>query len=190
MDVLQSATLVLNKAYTPIHVLSVKQAIVKIMSNLAEAIDHTNYMTYGWEDWFSLPVTQDYHPIRTTQGDIRAPFVIRVLKYDQIPRFTVRLSRKNIFIRDRGTCQYSGRKLELKDATLDHVLPESRGGRTTWDNLVLCDRYVNHRKGNKTPEEAGLTLLSVPKKPQWTPIFKASGGKVPDAWKGFLPKDN
>ena len=94
---------------------------------------------------------------------INVPSVIRLLEYRRIPHQTRALSRKNILLRDRNTCQYCGKILAAGELTLDHVVPRSRGGSSTWENLVACCHYCNNRKGNRTPEEAGMKLLRQPR---------------------------
>lgn len=91
------------------------------------------------------------------------PSVIRLTRYHHIPRRINVLSRKNIYIRDRHTCLYCGKRFSAHELTLDHVMPESRGGRSTWDNLVTCCKICNRRKADKTPEEANMPLLLVPR---------------------------
>src|SRR2546430_7688977 len=93
----------------------------------------------------------------------RIPSVIRLREFRRIPFQTRALSRKNIIMRDRSTCQFCGRVLPAAELTLDHVVPRSRGGRTDWDNLVACCHPCNNRKGDRLPEEAGLKLLRPPR---------------------------
>jgi 5-methylcytosine-specific restriction endonuclease McrA len=89
--------------------------------------------------------------------------VIRLLEYRRIPRQTRALSRKNILMRDRYTCQYCQRTLPSSELTLDHVVPRSRAGETTWENLVACCHRCNNHKGGRTPEEAGMRLVRAPR---------------------------
>jgi 5-methylcytosine-specific restriction endonuclease McrA len=91
------------------------------------------------------------------------PSVIRLLEYRRIPHQTRALSRKNILMRDRYTCQYCLKVSHAGDLTLDHVIPRSRNGGTTWENLVACCHHCNNRKGNRTPEEAGMKLARPPR---------------------------
>jgi len=100
----------------------------------------------------------------TTQ--IRSPMVIMSTKYDGIPVRKPIFSRKAIYERDNGTCQYSGRKLSFEEGNIDHVLPRSKGGRTSFENCVLSDKRVNTKKGSKTLSESGLKLLAKPKVPR------------------------
>src|SRR5437588_5570179 len=92
----------------------------------------------------------------------RVPSVIRLLAYRHIPQQSRALSRKNILLRDRNTCQFCGRVFPSSVLTLDHVLPRSRGGRSSWENLVACCYLCNHTTVDRTPEEAGLKLARKP----------------------------
>jgi 5-methylcytosine-specific restriction endonuclease McrA len=93
----------------------------------------------------------------------QVPSVIRLLAYRHIPQQSRALSRKNILLRDRNTCQFCGRVFPSSELTLDHVLPRSRGGRSSWENLVACCYRCNNTKGDRTPEEAGLKLARKPR---------------------------
>jgi 5-methylcytosine-specific restriction endonuclease McrA len=103
------------------------------------------------------------HTFHSTRAALRVPSVIRLLEYRRIPHQTRALSRKNILLRDRNTCQYCGVILAASDLTLDHVLPRSRGGASTWENLVACCHACNHDKGNRLPNEAGMKLMREPR---------------------------
>jgi 5-methylcytosine-specific restriction endonuclease McrA len=94
---------------------------------------------------------------------MRLPSVIRLLEYRRIPHQSRALSRKNILLRDRNTCQYCGTVLPSGELTLDHVIPRSRGGSSTWENLVACCHLCNRRKGNQFPTEAGMKLMREPR---------------------------
>ena len=106
--------------------------------------------------------------IRSVSTSIEMPRIIRLRKYVKVAKnlAMVRYSRRNIILRDDSTCQYCSKKVHGKDATLDHVMPKSRGGKSTWTNIVLSCRSCNGKKDNRTPQEAGMTLLKKPVKPQ------------------------
>jgi 5-methylcytosine-specific restriction endonuclease McrA len=101
--------------------------------------------------------------VHTTHKAMQVPSVIRLLTYRHIPQQSRALSRKNILLRDRNTCQFCGHALPASELTLDHVMPRSRGGRSSWENLVACCYGCNNRKGDRTPEEAGLKLQRRPR---------------------------
>ena len=142
---LQTPVLVLNASYEPINVTPVRRAVVLLIKGVA---------TTEEEDGCFI------HSARVT---FRLPSVIRLREFRRIPFQTRALSRKNIIMRDRSTCQFCGRPLPASELTLDHVVPRSRGGHTDWDNLVACCHPCNNLKGDRLPEEAGLKLLRPPR---------------------------
>jgi len=137
--------LVLNASFEPINVCNERRAVVMIFKGVARVEEHNGHML---------------HSARLT---IHAPSVIRLTEYIHIPFERRSLSRKNILLRDHSTCQYCGRQYAPSELTLDHVLPRSRGGESSWDNLVACCKKCNHRKGNRTPEESNMHLLRRPR---------------------------
>jgi 5-methylcytosine-specific restriction endonuclease McrA len=142
---LHKPVLVLNASYEPIHVCAARRALVLILKGVAAP-----------EEFTSLHL----HSARQT---LKLPSVIRLLEYRRIPHPTRSLSRKNILMRDRYTCQYCLRTLPSGELTLDHVIPRSRSGETTWENLVACCHRCNNRKGSRTPEEASMKLARLPR---------------------------
>lgn len=145
LDRLHRPVLVLNASYEPINICAARRALVLIFKGVAAAEEHG-----------ALHI----HSARHT---VRVPSVIRLLEYRRIPHQTRALSRKNILMRDRYTCQYCHRTLPSSELTLDHVIPRSRAGETTWENLVACCHSCNNRKGSRTPEEAGMRLARAPR---------------------------
>ncbi len=103
------------------------------------------------------------HYLHAARLAFRVPSVIRLLEYRRIPHQTRALSRKNILLRDRNTCQYCGTVLASSELTLDHVVPRSRGGTSTWENLVACCHPCNRKKGNRLPIEARMKLQREPR---------------------------
>ncbi len=121
--------------------------------------------------------------IRGEKLRIPVPSVIR-LKYYVKPIYRDAYpTKRNIFIRDRYRCQYCG---SVKDLTLDHIIPKVRGGKDTWTNLVCACKKCNNYKGNRTPEEAGMQLLSKPRKPSYLELMILSRREIPEEWKEFL----
>ena len=138
-SLMQEPVLVLNATYEPINVTAVRRAMVLLLKGVAQA-----------EEMHSAEV-------HSAANSHKVPSVIRLLAYRHIPQQTRALSRKNILLRDRNTCQFCGRVFPASDLTLDHVVPRSRGGRSSWENLVACCYQCNNRKGDRTPEEAGIS---------------------------------
>jgi 5-methylcytosine-specific restriction endonuclease McrA len=143
--VLQDPVLVLNATYEPIHVTAVRRALVLVLKGVAQAEEH------------------NHSEVHSAQRAIKVPSVIRLLAYRHIPQQTRALSRKNVLLRDRNTCQFCGHQFPAGELTLDHVVPRSRGGSSSWENLVACCYACNNRKGDRTPEEAGLRLQRRPR---------------------------
>jgi 5-methylcytosine-specific restriction endonuclease McrA len=137
--------LVLNASYEPVNVCTERRAVVMIFKGIARMEEHNGHM------------------LRSARITMHAPSVIRLTDYIHIPFKSRSLSRKNILLRDHSTCQYCGRQFAPSDLTLDHVQPRSRGGESTWDNLVACCKRCNHLKGSRTPEEAGMHLIRRPR---------------------------
>src|SRR5512142_2854773 len=142
---MHAPVLVLNASYEPINVCAARRAIVLVLKGVAMAEEENGHYLHG---------------ARLT---IRVPSVIRLLEYRRIPHQTRALSRKNILLRDRNTCQYCGKSLPSSELTLDHVTPRSRGGLSTWENLVACCHRCNRTKGNQLTTEAGMKLMREPR---------------------------
>ena len=145
LDRMHQPVLVLNASYEPINICAARRALVLVLKGVASTEEHAG-MT-----------------VHTSRASIRLPSVIRLLEYRRIPHQTRSLSRKNILMRDRYTCQYCHRTLPSAELTLDHVIPRSRHGESTWENLVACCNPCNNLKGGQTPEEAGMRLMRAPK---------------------------
>ena len=170
LDRLHQPVLVLNASYEPINVCAARRALVLVLKGVASAEE------------LSL---SDIHSARHTH---KMPSVIRLLEYRRIPHQTRALSRKNILMRDRYTCQYCHRTLNSNELTLDHVIPRSRAGESSWENLVACCNPCNNRKGSRTPEEAGMKLAKAPR-----PFSLHTSrhlmrllGKSDDTWRKYL----
>jgi 5-methylcytosine-specific restriction endonuclease McrA len=180
-----TAVLVLNRHYQPIHVTSAKRAFSLLYIGAARVIDR-EFKTFDFESWAQLSDEMaSGEVIKTINRVIRVPRVIVLQLYDRIPKTKVRFSRHNIYMRDGNTCQYCGQELPRSELNLDHVLPRAQGGRTTWDNVVCCCIECNLTKAARTPEQAKMKLLKVPARPRWTPTFRTNGGKV--RYREWLP---
>ncbi len=142
---LQAHVLVLNATYEPVNVCAARRAIVLILKGAA------------------LAEEESAGEVRSAAIAIRVPSVIRLLQYHRIPYQTRVLSRKNILVRDHHTCQFCGTVLGSGELTLDHILPRSLGGKSTWENLVACCYPCNNVKGSRTPEQARMKLLRPPR---------------------------
>jgi 5-methylcytosine-specific restriction endonuclease McrA len=142
---LQKPVLVLNASYEPINICAARRALVLVLKGIASAEE------------------ESAGAVHSTRRTVKVPSVIRLLEYRRIPHQTRALSRKNILMRDRYTCQYCLKILPTGELTLDHVIPRARAGESAWENLVACCHSCNNRKGSRTPEEAGMKLVRQPK---------------------------
>jgi 5-methylcytosine-specific restriction endonuclease McrA len=180
--------LVLNRVYQPIHVTSVKRAFSLLYQGIARAVDR-EYRTFDFESWADLAAVVGEDSIGTPHRRIRVPRVILLVAYEHLPKARVRFSRLNIYARDNNTCQYCGKKLPRNELNLDHVIPRALGGITSWENVVCSCVPCNLRKGGRTPESAGLSLLRRPTRPRWTPLFRAPAKKLYyTEWLPFLSR--
>jgi len=190
-DVLNKAmVLVLNRNWQAIHVRTPAEAFCQMATGAATAleIEGEEYIRpVTWAEWITLPVREQDQSVRTARGAIRVPTVIVAVNFDRVPKKRPKLCAKTIRERDGNRCQYTGRELRPDEGSLDHVLPRSRGGQDTWENLVWSAKDVNTRKGNRLPHEAGLKLLSVPRAPkeQLVTALIRNSHSIPE-WKLFL----
>ena len=192
---LDSSVLVLNKLYMAVHVISVRRAFCLLFKDLAEVItlDEGHYQSYDFHSWREVSEARarfkgpDDDYVRTVHYEIQVPRVIRLLGYDRLPRQKVKFNRRNIFARDSNRCQYCGKRFATSELSLDHVVPRSRGGPATWENIVCACLKCNVRKGGRTPWEAGMKLFREPIVPKTSPLLslKLSHRKY-QSWKTFL----
>jgi 5-methylcytosine-specific restriction endonuclease McrA len=166
-DVLTLPVLLLNRHFSPVSVATVRRAFVLLYGGSANALDDTGE-TYDFSSWLRMPVRTRDDGLPIIGSQVRVPRVLHLLRYDRAPRIAVRLTRRNLMIRDQFQCQYCGRRPSARDLNVDHVVPRSRGGLDSWENLVVSCRPCNLRKGRRTPGEAGMALLSIPHHPRWS----------------------
>ena len=185
-----STVLILNRNWQAIDVKTPAQAFAMMATGAARALDigAGALLPVSWQDWLFLPVRDQDTGVGTPRGLVRSPTVLVLARYSRMPRRCLSFSRRGLWLRDGGVCQYSGRRLQFDEANIDHVIPRSRGGATSWENCVLADQRVNHRKGDRTPGEAGLRLLRAPLPPRDLPAsaFIRNAHGMAD-WQLFLP---
>jgi hypothetical protein len=183
-SVLNTKVLVLNRSYMPVHITSVRRALSLLYQDLAHAVD-VQYRTFDFESWADLAAEEE--AIGLIDRAIRVPRVILLLAYDRVPRRHVRFSRYNIYARDQNRCQYCGRQFARAELNLDHVVPRSQGGTSTWENVVCSCLRCNRVKGGRTPTQAGMKLIRQPYRPQWTPfMLEAFSLRRHKEWLPFL----
>lgn len=164
-------TLLLNASYEPLKIIHWQRAITLWARGRVEII------------------AEHDREIRSVTFSMKLPSVVRLLRYIKIKRRNVvPFSRLNIYARDKHTCQYCGETFRIDDLTFDHVKPVTQGGTRTWENIVTACLPCNREKGGRTPEEAGMKLLSLPKRPDSAPTLKMTLGlrQTPESWRDFL----
>ena len=170
MHVESTRTLLLTQGYEPIQIISWQRAVTLL------ALD-------------KVDVVEEYEAeIRAVSLVINVPAVVRLRKSFRRHAKLVKFSRVNIYARDAYRCQYCGVRCTIDELTYDHVIPRSKGGHTTWENIVSACYDCNRDKSNRTPGEAGMKLLSVPVRPTWMPSvqIRVSTKSVPDAWRDYV----
>jgi len=167
---MQTPVLVLNASYEPINICGARRALVLVLKGVARTEEEQGAVLHAAR--VRMPM----------------PSVIRLLEYRRIPHQTRALSRKNILLRDRNSCQYCGVVLPSSELTLDHVIPRSRGGLSTWENLVACCHACNRRKGNQFAAEAGMKLMREPRAFNLHTIrhIMRLMGRSDDKWRKYL----
>jgi 5-methylcytosine-specific restriction endonuclease McrA len=172
-DILNKSTvLVLNRNWQAIHVKTPAQAFCMMATDAATALDiheSGDMRPIKWAGWLALTVRAGDNAVQTVHGAVRVPTVIVLANFARVPKRRPKFSAKNIWHRDGGTCQYTGRKLAPHEGNIDHVVPRSRGGKTAWENCVLAHKEINSRKADRLPHEAGLRLRRQPAAPRELP---------------------
>ncbi len=184
---LDAHTLVLNRHWVAVGVTRVRRAIGLVYVDSARVISPDTYVSHDFDSWTELSEeAPDHECVHGVTVSFRVPEIILLTQYAGMPRAGVAFSRRNLLIRDHFTCQYCGNNLDSQSLTIDHLVPRSRGGTSTWLNCVLSCVRCNSRKGSRTPEEAGMQLLSKPSRPVWTPSFGIPRSHRRPSWRKFL----
>jgi 5-methylcytosine-specific restriction endonuclease McrA len=161
--------LVLNATFEPINVCSVRRAVVLLLKEKAEVVEHG-----AWE-------------LHSERSSITRPIVIRLVSYVHVPRDMHRrkITRRAVFARDGWTCQYCGSRSNL---TVDHVIPRSKGGNSSWENIVASCAPCNRRKGDRLPRQAGMHPRRPPRAPHAEILIQVASPTIPVAWMAYLPQ--
>ena len=191
----------LNAHYAALRIINARRAFSLLFKRdhynqpMAEvvSVEDGRYVSYNFEDWCELSeFQQQFEPaehdwVRTIKLDIAVPRIIRVLRFNRLPQHNVKFNRRNIYGRDQNQCQYCGKKTSTSEMSLDHVIPRSRGGPTTWENIVCSCLKCNVRKGGRPPREASMKLIKRPVKPRFSPVMHlALSSSKYYSWKQFL----
>lgn len=194
-SVLDTNVLILNRFYMAIRVVNVRRAMTLLYRDCAEVIvmEQDQFASYDFETWCelsqmtSLEKQPDEDYLRAVNFELRVPRIVRLTRFDRLPAQSVRFNRKNLFARDGHRCQYCGQAQPTNKLSLDHVIPRSHGGLTTWENIVCCCLKCNGRKGGRTPQQAKMKLLSRPDRPRFNPLMTESISDPRYAcWKTFI----
>jgi len=193
---LEASVLVLNKMFMAVHVITVRRAFILLCKELAEVVslEDGQFATYDFETWREVSEFRAKHFreeeddwVRTSNSEIQVPRVIRLVSYEKVPKHTVKFNRRNIFARDNNQCQYCGKKFATIDLSLDHIVPRSQGGGSSWENVVCACIKCNVRKGGRTPKQAHMGLIRKPEKPKRSPLLNMKlTSKKYQSWKTFL----
>mgnify|MGYP000850509271 CR=1 FL=1 len=184
-SVLERPTLVLNRHWQPVNITTVHRALILMFNEAAFAVDPDDFQLYRWEDWAKLEPREGEPILRSVRKLLRVPEVLTLTRYDRQREATVTFCRRNIFKRDHQTCQYCGSRPGTSELTIDHVLPRSLGGTSTWENCVLACVSCNAKKANRTPEQAHMRLRRSPSRPTWKPLYSMAGVRI-ESWSKFL----
>lgn len=163
-------TLVLNAGFEPVQLISWQRAICLVFQAKAEIV--SQYETV----------------VRTVSQSFQMPSVVRLLRYVRVASKlgVVRCTRRNVLLRDRYQCQYCGVRCRVQAITIDHVLPRSKGGKTSWTNVVAACHTCNRRKANRTPERAGMKLMREPRRPGWRDLIEDPTSSLDRGWLPWL----
>jgi len=198
---LDSNVLLLNAHYMALRVISVRRAFTLLFKRNHESqpiaevvhVEDGRYVSYDFEDWAELSAfKQEFEPhkhdwVRTVRFPLLVPRIIRVLTFSKLPRREVKFNRRNIFARDRNSCQYCGKRFSTSELSIDHVIPRSQGGTTCWENVVCACLDCNVRKGGQTPAQASVRLMKNPVKPHRNPgVTLRLRDERYSSWKQFL----
>ena len=189
LKALDRTCLVLNRHWQPIQTASVKDAIGLVAKGSAFVIDPATFERHNLLSWGEVSKAMQVVGdglIRSQHLAIVPPEVVVLTAYEGRGERSVIFSRKNIFKRDRYTCQYCGKQPGPEELTIDHVMPRSRGGTSTWENCLLACVECNKRKADKTPEEAKMPARKVPKKPSWKTLAQVHPKARRESWEQFL----
>jgi 5-methylcytosine-specific restriction endonuclease McrA len=177
--------LVLNRNWQPVNVATVARALVLLFNEAARVVDPHDYQLYDWADWSRLKPCDGEPFVQAVSRRLRVPEVVVLVGYDRLPEAAVAFSRRNIFKRDHYACQYCGVQPAVDELSIDHVLPRSHGGTSTWENCVLACLACNKRKADRTPAQAGMKLRKQPVRPQWKPLYAARHERI-ESWSKFV----
>lgn len=183
---LEHPTLVLNRHWNLVNIVPVRRALVLVCRDAARFIEPDTYEVHDMYSWAAQAVEADGSIIHMVSRAIRVPEVIVLLRYDRPLQRHVPFTRRNLYRRDQYTCQYCGARPGSENLSIDHVVPRSQDGPSSWTNCVLACIPCNVRKGNRTPGSARMRLSRRPTRPRWLPQATLPEGVVKKSWTQFV----
>lgn len=187
LSVLNHPVLVLNRSWIPFETTTVRCAFEKLFAEKAYFIHTDDCSQHDFLSWADIEPKQGQLSIRTSRLSLLAPEVILLTSHTKTHN-KIMFTRRNVIRRDKQICQYCGKHILYSDLTIDHILPRSRGGKSSWDNCVASCFTCNSNKDNMTPEEAGMRLIVRPREPKWSPTFKVRLSDYKKSWSQFTGK--
>jgi 5-methylcytosine-specific restriction endonuclease McrA len=188
-SLLERPALILNKRWVPIRTSTAREAIGLVASGSARIIDPQTYEVHDLDSWHAVSEAREIFEgsrIRSMRLSLVPPEVVVLTEYEGLGARAVVFSRSNLFKRDRYTCQYCGARPNTSEMTIDHILPRSRGGLSSWENCVLSCFDCNKRKRDRTPDESGMRLRKSPVRPSWAALSALSHRVKCASWRNFL----
>lgn len=180
--------LVLNRIFQPVRITTARRAMTLLYTGNAQALDGEGEL-FDWGRWVAQPVRTGVDDgLRVVNGELRVPRIVHLRCYARLRNPAVRLTRRNLMLRDGFVCQYCSQRGHVSELDIDHVLPRSRGGEDSWTNLVTACQPCNRHKGRRTPQEAGMSLLRHPDAPRWSHVVQLLVGSPRryQEWEPFL----
>jgi len=191
--VLDQPVLVLNRLWQAVNVICAKRAFTLLARGHASVIHHhqDDFRVFSFLDWIDFsrlcPPVELRDKVQTPRTTLRLPRIILLTFFDKLPKKELKLTRNNVFNRDKDTCQYCARTLPKEALNLDHIIPRDRGGKTTWENIVCSCIACNSRKANRLPHEANMRLIKRPLRPKSQPVISLMLNKQnQEVWRDFL----
>ncbi len=164
-SVLEHPTLVLSRLWQPVHMTTVRKALCLGYQDVVRFVNPMTCQPLSFDEWLTVPVEEHDPAVRGVRQPIKAPEVALLTDHRPLSFHGPVFSRSNLYKRDRYRCQYCGAQLGARELTIDHVVPRSRAGQTTWVNCVTCCVPCSERKGDRSPVEAGMRLRRTPFQP-------------------------
>ncbi len=192
---LEQQVLVLNRGYSAVRVVPARDAFTLLCREAAEiiSVEEGHWANYNLANWIDVAKLQkEFEPtqhswIRLPSLEIAVPKIIRLLGFDRLIKPQLRLTRRNLYARDKNRCQYCGKRFSSSDLTLDHIVPRVQGGGNSWTNLVCACLKCNTKKGGRTPKQSRMALIRKPFKPaKCESVRLRIGRKQYQSWKTFL----